>query len=1209
MFRRKATQRADAAAPASAIYGVVPVGPGFTTFMPKRTAPFLSATFDLVPIEFEFQGNCTLRELGIALVGGSSTQDRSANGIFIGNVEPGGRIARAAPSICKGFKIVGVNSFTITPDVAVHDMGRMISGAPVIKMTAQYDPWGFQSWDGGEELRQVSTLAFQGLGPQYTPKMVGNSMDLGMSNFIITANFQAKGGTVMGYQHPLFDIDNIHARGSTIVLIVREFDRNTGQRVAVCHMYTCKSKDQAAQFAMAAVNKIRDGQRRVQVAVQRGRQQAAHAKTAGAKEGGGGHGQRSLKLDAASMGGNRSNGSGAAAKAATKRRGKGSTSSTGSSSASSAEPSDVTLTLDARGGGQITARQIGSRCIVDGYPTSGTIRFVGLHKQNRKPRIGVELDDQVGKNNGIVQGTLYFSCPPGHGLLVAPSKVTLSSGGGRPASIGDEQFGGFEEVGAGSSPQSGGGSGGGSASSPRVTENFGWTMTLTKDYSGGTPLNSSNSRNSVSEFAGFGDERVSPEPEVDLIEEEFDEEADMQADANARRRQSAIIQTEGDMVQSRGKCGKCGMPVFADQSRSRDKKTGIYYHETCPTRRLGAMAKDKIREQFAVGERCLFSEFNAPGLIKYIGPFGKGGNGNTGQMWIGIELDDPTGVHNGTVDGVKYYTCKPGHGMIVLPTQLKPASRGASSGRGGGGGGEKVSNRDLAKTCLADIMADDTNDVVAVDLKVSSEAIVIIDKAAEEAVQEHATAEVMYCAVRFVHAFTAKGGVGVDASRQLQELIVSDGSEDAAASVAGVSASSRKLARKRSLLTEEDVAATAATATAEDDTGAAEILLACRARLLGTVPVAKSTSMNLQAVTHAVATLAKREFATPNVAIIVSEEGVRIIDEASQEQLNATLYGQINLVCEVGKSSHLKPLQGKVTKWRKAVFAMIHSTPGGRTECELFSIGPKAAQLVSAITAARQTLVSKQAKQAAQGGGQSGPFTAVSKKVTKVEGPLAGMQIKRSSLIATVPLGQGQFGEVMCAEQLVGAGNGDDGSDRCVRACKLLRPGSSTEDRVTFLAELELNQVLNHENLVQLVGVCIEARPWIAVLEFMPHGDIRKALLYAQDKGVQYTELEFLLMLQGAANILAKIRDDGYRLSQPEGTCSEDLYDLMTMCWDEDPKGRPKFKTIRRELDELIEELVDMSPPPRDIGQVAAEGVAGLGGGGGESDDEGDEFV
>lgn len=58
-----------------------------------------------------------------------------------------------------------------------------------------------------------------------------------------------------------------------------------------------------------------------------------------------------------------------------------------------------------------------------------------------------------------------------------------------------------------------------------------------------------------------------------------------------------------------------------------------------------------------------------------------------------------------------------------------------------------IAFKDLAKTCLADIMADDTNDVVAVDLKVSSEAIVIIDKAAEEAVQEHATAEVMYCSM------------------------------------------------------------------------------------------------------------------------------------------------------------------------------------------------------------------------------------------------------------------------------------------------------------------------------------------------------------------------------------------------------------------------------------------------------------------------------
>jgi hypothetical protein len=71
----------------------------------------------------------------------------------------------------------------------------------------------------------------------------------------------------------------------------------------------------------------------------------------------------------------------------------------------------------------------------------------------------------------------------------------------------------------------------------------------------------------------------------------------------------------------------------------------------------------------------------------------------------------------------------------------------------------------------------------------------------------------------------------------------------------------------------------------------------------------------------------------------------------------------------------------------------------------------------------------------------------------------------------------------MQAEQLVPAGTGTNGTDRILRACKLLRPGSSTEDRLTFLAELEVNRLFAHPNLVSLVHVCIEARPWIAVLE------------------------------------------------------------------------------------------------------------------------------
>ena len=71
---------------------------------------------------------------------------------------------------------------------------------------------------------------------------------------------------------------------------------------------------------------------------------------------------------------------------------------------------------------------LGDRVAVQGYFGTGTIRFVGLHHNdgNEKrigPRIGVEFDQQVGKNSGTIGGHRYFSCKPNHGLLVKPARV------------------------------------------------------------------------------------------------------------------------------------------------------------------------------------------------------------------------------------------------------------------------------------------------------------------------------------------------------------------------------------------------------------------------------------------------------------------------------------------------------------------------------------------------------------------------------------------------------------------------------------------------------------------------------------------------------------------------------------------------------------------------------------------------------------------
>jgi hypothetical protein len=263
-------------------------------------------------------------------------------------------------------------------------------------------------------------------------------MAIGLSSCTVSAEFEDKAQGV-GYQHTIFDVDNVHARKENVVLVVRESDPNMQQRIAVCHIYQFKNKDLAARYSLAVTNKCREGQRRVQQAVQRAKDAATRAET-----------PRTLHLNQAAMGG----GGGTAAsprKTSTSSLGtkKKSTSDMsggsvgGGGGGSGVQVNDKTLKLSSSDGKNITSRSIGARCSVSGYPSTGTIRFVGLHKQNLNPRVGVELDEQVGKNNGIVQGTVYFSCPAGHGLLVAPNKVVMGGGESRRNSLGEE-FDGFE---------------------------------------------------------------------------------------------------------------------------------------------------------------------------------------------------------------------------------------------------------------------------------------------------------------------------------------------------------------------------------------------------------------------------------------------------------------------------------------------------------------------------------------------------------------------------------------------------------------------------------------------------------------------------------------------------------------------------------------------------------------------------------------------
>lgn len=70
--------------------------------------------------------------------------------------------------------------------------------------------------------------------------------------------------------------------------------------------------------------------------------------------------------------------------------------------------------------------KVGVRCQVEPGGKRGVVKFVG-NAENLAPGfwVGIQYDEPLGKHDGMVKGTRYFSCPPLHGALVRPGKVKV----------------------------------------------------------------------------------------------------------------------------------------------------------------------------------------------------------------------------------------------------------------------------------------------------------------------------------------------------------------------------------------------------------------------------------------------------------------------------------------------------------------------------------------------------------------------------------------------------------------------------------------------------------------------------------------------------------------------------------------------------------------------------------------------------------------
>lgn len=220
------------------------------------------------------------------------------------------------------------------------------------------------------------------------------------------------------------------------------------------------------------------------------------------------------------------------------------------------------------------------------------------------------------------------------------------------------------------------------------------------------------------------------------------------------------------------------------------------------------------------------------------------------------------------------------------------------------------------------------------------------------------------------------------------------------------------------------------------------------------------------------------------VFIMVGIEGIKVRAALTEESVSAFVIEDIRFTTVI-------------PKWSKNgdIFAVLQKDKNlGVVNCHAYLCAPdRAKSIADAISAA---FMHFQVKRSAD------PFAASGKRLA-APAALFKRQVHRADLKADEAIGAGQFGQVYAATQTVDSGEKQ-------RAVKMLRGAASEADRQDFTREAEIMLELDHANLVEMIGVCVQQAPWLIVLEFLEYGDLRTVLKACVTKRIKLALFEQL---------------------------------------------------------------------------------------------------